>query len=133
MKIKLNELKHIIQEEVIQCKIDMLNENIVRDMWSLILGNKVNKIAKQYKNQPEYKELERKIKQSSAELEIIAARLEKTINDKDSLIKKYKKQGYDFEPGMSYKDMYAKLDKEYADLKKRIPGSALNDIEKMSS
>lgn len=132
MKMKLNEIKHIIQEEVIQYRIDMLNENIMRDMWTLILGKKVNKIAKQYKNHPEYKELERKIKQSSAELEIIAARLEKTIDQKESLIKKYKKQGYDFEPGMSYKDMYAKLDKEYANLRKQIPSNALNDIEQLS-
>ena len=132
MKLKLNEIRQLIKEAVIQQQINVLNENIMRDMWSLILGKKVNKIAKQYKNHPEYKELERKINQSAAELEIIAARLEKTIESKESLIKKYKKQGYDFEPGMSYKDMYAKLDKEYASLRKQIPSKSLADIEQLS-
>ena len=130
--MKLTEVKQLIREQVIQHQIDTLNENIMRDIWSMLLSRNVKRAIDKYKDQPEYKELQRKIKQSTTELEVIAQRLEQTVEKKEALIQKFKKQGYKFEPGMSYKEMYDVLNKEYQETRSGIPSKYLRDLDKLS-
>lgn len=130
--MKLTEIKRLIKEQVIQRQIDYLNENIMRDIWSMLLSKTVRRAIDKYKDQPEYKELQQKIKQSTAELEIVAKRLEQTVEHKEALIQKFKKQGYKFEPGMSYKEMYDVLNKEYQETRSGIPSKYLKDLDKLS-
>jgi len=130
--MRLTEVKQLIKEQVAQYQIDRLNENIMRDIWSMLLSNKVKRAIDKYKNQPEYKELQRKIKQSTTELEVIAQRLEQTVAEKESLIQKFKKQGYKLEPGMSYKEMYDAVQKEYDKDKSTLPAKYLKDLDKLS-
>lgn len=130
--MKLTEIKKIIRENVVQLQIDILNENIMSDLWSMLFSRSVKRSIDKYKSQPEYKELERKIKQNASELEVIAKRLEQTVEKKEALIQKFKKQGYKFEPGMSFKEMYAVLNKDLEDVKSKIPNQYLKDIESLS-
>ena len=130
--MKLTEVKQLIREQVIQHQIDTLNENIMRDIWSMLLSRNVKRAIDKYKDQPEYKELQRKIKQSTTELEVIAQRLEQTVEKKEALIQKFKKQGYKFEQVMSYKEMYYVLNKEYQETRSGIPSKYLRDLDKLS-
>jgi C4-dicarboxylate-specific signal transduction histidine kinase len=130
--MRLTEVKQLIKEQVAQYQIDILNENIMRDIWSMLLSSKVKRAIDKYKNQPEYKELQRKIKQSTTELEVIAQRLEQTVAEKEALIQKFKKQGYKLEPGMSYKEMYDAVQKEYDKDKSTLPAKYLKDLDKLS-
>jgi hypothetical protein len=130
--MRLTEVKKLIKEQVAQYQIDILNENIMRDIWSMLLSSKVKRAIDKYKNQPEYKELQRKIRQSTTELEVIAQRLEQTVAEKEALIQKFKKQGYKLEPGMSYKEMYDAVQKEYDKDKSTLPAKYLKDLDKLS-
>jgi hypothetical protein len=130
--MRLTEVKKLIKEQVAQYQIDILNENIMRDIWSMLLSSKVKRAIDKYKNQPEYKELQRKIQQSTTELEVIAQRLEQTVAEKEALIQKFKKQGYKLEPGMSYKEMYDAVQKEYDKDKSTLPAKYLKDLDKLS-
>lgn len=109
MKRKLNEVRTLIKEEIYRVQIQQLDENILRSLWTLVLTPKVSKIAKQYKDQPEFKELEREIKLSAKNLEMVANRLKDAISKKDALVAKMKDEGIKVHPGMSVAEMMAKL------------------------
>lgn len=123
MRIRLTEIKALIKEEVYKHQINQLDENILRSLWTLILTPKVKKIADQYKNQPEYKELEAQIKQSAANLEMTADRLRDAMAKKQALIAKMKDEGLKVHPGMSVAELIAKLpnvsEKEIQQLSKK--------------
>ena len=121
MKTRLYELKQLVREAVYQQHVNILNENIMSDIWSLVFSNKIQKAIKLYKDEPEYKELARQIKISSKELEMVADRLKRTINRKEALIQKLQSKGIKIDVGMSVEEMLAAL-----------PNVSMKDIDKMA-
>jgi hypothetical protein len=121
MKTRLYELKKLVREAVYQQHVNILNENIMSDIWSLVFSNKIQKAIKLYKDEPEYKELARQIKISSKELEMVADRLKRTINRKEALIQKLQSKGIKIDVGMSVEEMLAVL-----------PNVSMKDIDKMA-
>ena len=121
MKTRLYELNKLVREAVYQQHVNILNENIMSDIWSLVFSNKIQKAIKLYKDEPEYKELARQIKISSKELEMVSDRLKRTINRKEALIQKLQSKGIKINVGMSVEEMLAVL-----------PNISMKDIDKMA-
>jgi len=142
--MKLAALKHLIREEIYNCKLSILHENIttlhtkwqnkrrlhegiLTSIFNFFLAPKYKKKAEAFKNTPEYKELVQQVKVSAESLEMYTKRLKNHIDEYESNINKLQKAGVKVTMNMSGMEQW-KAFKEWQatrnkNLSKKYPGS----------
>ena len=88
--MKKSELKQIIREEYTSVTKHPINESILDSIIKLVLGGAIAKKAQELKDDPEYKELEKRVKQFQKEMELQGKRIKRIPLDKNRYIKPYK-------------------------------------------
>jgi hypothetical protein len=134
--MKASELRKLIKEEIVNVKKQKLREdihflddgynaarklyeNVLSSIMSLFLEPGARKKAEAIKTSPEYKELEQQIKVSSDSLSQITRRLERKIDEYDSLIKGLQSDGIDVKMGDSMDKIVQKVKNKHKDILKK--------------
>ena len=92
--MKKSELKQIIREEYTSVTKHPINESILDSIIKLVLGGAIAKKAQELKDDPEYKELEKRIKEFQKEMELHGKRIKRVSLDKNRFVKPYKMKYY---------------------------------------
>jgi len=124
--MKRNNFKSLIREEVQKVRLQILEENIISDIISLILTPKVKKSMKALKADPEFKELERQAKLAKEELEAITKRIEKNLDAREQVIQDMKKAGVKVDTSM---DAF-EVNKAYQNWSKKLLNQAKKQVSR---
>ena len=89
-----SELKQIIKEEYTSLTKQPINESIVDSIIKLVLGGVIAKKAQELRDDPEYKELDKRIKEFQKEMELHGKRIKRVSLDKNRFVKPYKMKYY---------------------------------------
>jgi hypothetical protein len=92
--MKKSDLKQIIKEEYTALTKQPINEGIVDSIIKLVLGGVIAKKAQELKDDPEFQELEKRVKQFQKEMELQGKRIKRVSLDKNRFIKPYKMKYY---------------------------------------
>jgi hypothetical protein len=92
--MKKSELTRIIKEEYTSLTKQPINESIVDSIIKLVLGGVIAKKAQELRDDPEYKELEKRVKLFQKEMELHGRRIKRAPLDKNRYIKPYKMKYY---------------------------------------
>jgi chromosomal replication initiation ATPase DnaA len=113
-------LKSLLTEHKLQKNLRLLDENIVHDIMMLVLSPKVKKAMKTLKKDPEFIELERQIKRSKEEMEMIAKRIERNMEKRQGYINDLKKAGVKVDINMTSNQAYEAFKKWQAADSERV-------------
>lgn len=100
------QLKTLIREQIHQARLQLINENIVQDLISLIVSSKVKKAMKSLQDDPDFQELQRQAKLAKDELEVISKRIETNLTRRNKAIQDMKKSGIKVDPDMDAVQVY---------------------------
>jgi len=121
--MKSSQLKQLIKEEIASVKLSLIeqsitdtftslhkkrnmSESILSSLASLFLNSKYKKKAEQFKNSPEYKELQHELEMTNKSLNYLTGKLKDKIDDYEKGIDSMQKAGLKVDAKMDPKQIW---------------------------